>query len=59
MIKANTLPQKYSVDLLFSYLLYDECLIFLYHKDLKEEVLNLIKREYVKCSEDLKISNTD
>jgi hypothetical protein len=41
------------VDLFFGYLMYEECIMFLFYKEKYEESMKLMKREYVKLSEEL------
>ena len=43
---------------MFRYLMYDECLVFLFYKNLFDEILKMAKSEYLKLSEELK-STTD
>jgi len=45
-------------ELMFRYLMYDECLVFLFYKNLFDEILKMAKSEYLKLSEELK-STTD
>ena len=40
--------------MLYRYLMYDECLIFLYYKSLYDDIFKLTKSEYNKLADELK-----
>ena len=46
-------------ELLFRYLMYDECLVFLFYKNLFDEILKMTKSEYLKLSEELKTTTEE
>jgi len=53
------LPVGPTKELLFRYLMYDECLVFLFYKNLFDEILKMAKSEFLKLNEELKTTTDE